>query len=198
MSLVIWDAIALIMTSLWWKINQGGPHFTHVFPITCQILWKIRFAVTPFLFLISLQLFAHATTTHLSCRKRSAHKNLDESNLEFSSHFNCDGKLFVNGPRYPKASKHNKAGIVGTYNFRNEVTILPSEFVLNSVLTLGMLRSAIFHHPWCFCPWTFFQNIAFNMVPSDPFMSHIVKLGYSTGEFQSLQLIVLVAFGVMD
>ena len=46
-------------------------------------------------------------------------------------------------------------------------------------------------------PWTFFQNIRFNMVPLNPFMSHLDKqLGYSTGEFQDLQLIVFVAFGV--
>ena len=33
----------------------------------------------------------------------------------------------------------------------------------------------------------------------DPFISHLdAQLGYSTGEFQVLQLIVLVAFGVVD
>ena len=37
------------------------------------------------------------------------------------------------------------------------------------------------------------------MVPSDPFMSHLAtQLGYSTGEFQALQLIVLAVFGVVD
>ena len=55
------------------------------------------------------------------------------------------------------------------------------------------------HLPGCFCPWTFFQNIGFNMVPSDPFMSHLsTQLGYSAREFQALQLIVLAAFGVVD
>ena len=50
-----------------------------------------------------------------------------------------------------------------------------------------------------FLPLDFFQNIGFNMVPSDPFMSHLAtQLGYSAGEFQALQLIFLVAFGVMD
>ena len=29
------------------------------------------------------------------------------------------------------------------------------------------------HLPGCFCPWSFFQNIGFKMVPSDPFMSHL-------------------------
>ena len=32
----------------------------------------------------------------------------------------------------------------------------------------------------------FFQNIGFNMVPSDPFMSHLAtQLGYSAGKFQA-------------
>ena len=52
-------------------------------------------------------------------------------------------------------------------------------FVLNNILILGIWRSAIFHLPGCFCPWTFFQNIGFNMVPLDPFMSHV----YSTWIF---------------
>ena len=37
------------------------------------------------------------------------------------------------------------------------------------------------------------------MMPSDPFMSHLAtQLGYSAGEFQALQLIVLATFGVVD
>ena len=40
------------------------------------------------------------------------------------------------------------------------------------------------HLSGCFCPWTFFQNIGFNMMPSDSFMSHLTtQLGYSAGEF---------------
>ena len=75
----------------------------------------------------------------------------------------------------------------------------PLVFVLNNFLILGIWCSAISHLPGCFCPWTFFQNIGFNMVPSDPFMSHLtIQLGYSAGEFQALQLIVLAAFGVVD
>ena len=46
-------------------------------------------------------------------------------------------------------------------------------FFLNNILTLGILRSAISHLPGCVCPWTLFQNIGFNTVPSDPFMSHL-------------------------
>ena len=72
-------------------------------------------------------------------------------------------------------------------------------FVLNNTLILGIWCSTIPHLPGCFCPWTFFQNIGFNMAPSDPFMSHLAtQLGYSAGELQALQLIVLAAFGVVD
>ena len=72
-------------------------------------------------------------------------------------------------------------------------------FVLNNTLILGIWCSTIPHLPGCFCPWTFFQNIGFNMVPSDPFMSHLAtQLGYSAGKFQALQLSVLATFGVMD
>ena len=59
--------------------------------------------------------------------------------------------------------------------------------------------STIPHLPGSFCLWTFFQNIGFNMVPSNPLMSHLAtQLGYSAGEFQALQLIVLATFGVVD
>ena len=68
-----------------------------------------------------------------------------------------------------------------------------------SPVILGIWCSTIPHLPGCFCPWTFFQNIGFNMLPSDPFMSHLAtQLGYSAGEFQALQLIVLATFGVVD
>ena len=49
------------------------------------------------------------------------------------------------------------------------------------------------------CPWTFSVNMGLNMFPLDPFMSFLHSLlGYSTGEFQALQLIVLAAFGAVD
>ena len=81
-------------------------------------------------------------------------------------------------------------------NTRMPVTI---GILFNNILTLGILRSVISHFPGCFCPWTFFQNIGFNMVQSDPFMTHLgTQLGYYTGEFQALQLIVLAAFGVVN
>ena len=75
----------------------------------------------------------------------------------------------------------------------------PLVFILNNILTLDIWRSAISHLPGCFCPWTFVQNIGFNMVPSAPFMSQLAtQLVYSAGEFQALQLFVLAAFGVVD
>ena len=46
-------------------------------------------------------------------------------------------------------------------------------FVLNNTLILGIWCSTIPHLPGCFCPWTFFQNIGFNMVPSETFVSHL-------------------------
>ena len=48
-------------------------------------------------------------------------------------------------------------------------------------------------------PWTFSLNIGLNMLPSDTFMSCLHSLlGYSTGEFQDLQLIVLVVFSTVN
>ena len=60
--------------------------------------------------------------------------------------------------------------------------------------------SATTHIPWCFCPWTFSLNIdGLNMLPSDSFLLCLDSLlRYSKGEFQVLQLIVLVAFGTGD
>ena len=72
-------------------------------------------------------------------------------------------------------------------------------FVLSNNLILGIWCSTIPDLPGCFCPWTFFENIGFNTVLTDPFMSHLAtQLGYSAGEFQALLLIVLAAFGVVD
>ena len=43
------------------------------------------------------------------------------------------------------------------------------------------------------------MNMGLNMFSLDPFMSFLHSLlGYSTGEFQALQLIVLAAFGAVD
>ena len=57
-------------------------------------------------------------------------------------------------------------------------------FVLNNTLILGIWCSTIPHLPGCFCPWTFFQNIGFNMVPSDPFMSHLTTRIFCRGSFR--------------
>ena len=73
------------------------------------------------------------------------------------------------------------------------------EFVSNNTFIVCSWCSTIPHLPGCFCPWTFFHNIGFYMVPSDPFMSHLsTQLGYSAREFQALKLIVLATFGVVD
>ena len=59
--------------------------------------------------------------------------------------------------------------------------------------------SANAHHPGCFHPWTFPLNIGLDMLTSDSFMSCLDSLlGYSTGEFEALQLIILMVFGGMD
>ena len=77
--------------------------------------------------------------------------------------------------------------------------------VINYILiyTLGFLHISSSGSanvlPGCFCPWTFSLNFGLNMLVSDSFMSCLhTLLGYSTGEFQALQLIVLVAFGAVD
>ena len=50
-----------------------------------------------------------------------------------------------------------------------------------------------------FRPWTFTLNIGLKMFPLDSFMACLYSLlGYSTWEFQALQLIVLAAFGALD
>ena len=46
---------------------------------------------------------------------------------------------------------------------------------------------------------TFRLNIGLNTSPSDSFVSYLNShLGYSAGEFQALQLIVLAVFGAVD
>ena len=53
--------------------------------------------------------------------------------------------------------------------------------------------------PVWFRPWTFSLNIGLNTFSLDFFMSCLHSLlGYSAGEFQPLQLIVIAAFGDVD
>ena len=72
------------------------------------------------------------------------------------------------------------------------------------IYTLGFLYisssgSASAQLPGCFRPCTFALNIGLTMFPLDSFMSCLHSLlGYSTGEFQALQLIVHAAFGAVD
>ena len=66
-------------------------------------------------------------------------------------------------------------------------------------LLLSSSGSANAQLPGCFRPWTFSSNIELNMLPSESFMSCLhFLLGYSTGEFQALQLNVLAVFGAVD
>ena len=72
------------------------------------------------------------------------------------------------------------------------------------IFTLGFLCLSSFgtanaQLPGCFRPWTFSLNIGLNMFSLDSFMSCLHSLlGYSTVEFQALQLIVLAAFGACN
>ena len=64
-------------------------------------------------------------------------------------------------------------------------------------LSISALANA--HLPGCFRPWTFPLNIGLNMLPSDSLLSCLDHLlGYSTEEFQVLQVIVLAVFGTVD
>ena len=86
------------------------------------------------------------------------------------------------------------------WNYHSDFVVI--NYFLN--YTLGFLYlsssgSANAQLPGCFRPWTFSLNIGLNMLPLDSFMSCLHSLlGYSAGEFQALQLIVLVAFGAVD
>ena len=64
-------------------------------------------------------------------------------------------------------------------------------------LKLGNFRFAVAHQVY-FQPWTFFQNIGLNMSQSESYMSKLYfQLGFSTGEFQALRMVVLAVFGVV-
>ena len=81
-------------------------------------------------------------------------------------------------------------------------TVMAINYLL--IYTLGFLYisssgSANAQRAGCFLPWTFSLNIGLNMFPLDSFMPCLHSLlGYSTGKFQALQLIVLAAFGPVD
>ena len=84
------------------------------------------------------------------------------------------------------------------------VTITGIFMAINYLYTLGFLYisksgSANAQLPGCFCPGTFSLNIGLSMFHLDSFVSCLHSLlGYSTGEFQALQLIVFAAFGAVD
>ena len=71
--------------------------------------------------------------------------------------------------------------------------------LMNYLMELYFIGFVNAHLPGCFCPWTFRLNIGLNTSPSDSFVSYLNShLGYSAGEFQALQLIVLAVFGAVD
>ena len=71
--------------------------------------------------------------------------------------------------------------------------------LMNYLMEFYFISFVNAHLPGCFCPWTFRLNIGLNTSPSDSFVSYLNShLGYSAGEFQALQLIVLAVFGAVD
>ena len=71
--------------------------------------------------------------------------------------------------------------------------------LMNYLMEFYFISFVDAHLPGCFCPWTFRLNIGLNTSPSDSFVSYLNShLGYSAGEFQALQLIVLAVFGAVD
>ena len=54
-------------------------------------------------------------------------------------------------------------------------------------------------YEFCYRTYIYIYNGGVNSVLTDPFMSHLAtQFGYSAGEFQALQLIILAVFGVVD
>ena len=71
--------------------------------------------------------------------------------------------------------------------------------IINYLMEFYFIGFVNAHLPGCFCPWTFRLNIGLHTSPSDSFVSYLNShLGYSAGEFQALQLIVLAVFGAVD
>ena len=75
-------------------------------------------------------------------------------------------------------------------------------FILNYMLIIlipSSSGSANAHLTGCFRFWPFLLNKGLDMIPLDFFMSCLDFLqGYSTGDFQALELIALVVFDALD
>ena len=170
----------------------------------------------------------HCTERTLCCGSGYGHAGKYVQCTEYTRMKNgiglIEGTLYIRGsfvailPFYPPAPQFLLERLWGNTNHViciRSVYLVSCIIFFNSEAIVGisfsaMCRGSAFNRlfkrrlsicpsPGCFCPWTFFQNIGFNMVPSDPFMSHLAtQLGYSAGEFQALQLIVLATFGVVD
>ena len=72
------------------------------------------------------------------------------------------------------------------------------------ITRLGFLQLSTYgytnvHLPGCFRPWTLPLNIGLDMLPLESLLLCLDSLqGYPTGEFQVLQILVLVVFGAVD
>ena len=107
-----------------------------------------------------------------------------EDILIYSCHFFLNGILFQHDFHHDSCDYH--------WDFYGHYLPFDLYFRLLYISNSGSANAQL---PGCFCPWTFSLNIGLNMFPLDSFMSCLHSLiGYSTGEFQALQLIVLAAF----
>ena len=92
--------------------------------------------------------------------------------------------------------KYPHLGLVVLYRMFPLIICL---ILMNYLMEFYFIGFVNAHLPGCFCPWTFRLNIGLNTSPSDSFVSYLNShLGYSAGEFQALQLIVLAVFGAVD
>ena len=108
--------------------------------------------------------------------------------LAFIWHFLVDMTLHSKLLTFEQCHNHNK--------FLKSIRVPLSSDTLHCVISSS---SETMHLHGCFCPWTFSLDIGLNILPLYSFMSCLDSLlGYSTGQFQALQLILLVVFGTVD
>ena len=68
-------------------------------------------------------------------------------------------------PGIPGACAIHNFAVRGPCQWSNHDEYGNISYVLNNTLILDIWCSTIPHLPGCFCPWTFFQNIGFNIGP---------------------------------
>ena len=112
--------------------------------------------------------------------------------------------LTVHGILLNRRLRHSCSWVIPASSGLLSYTITPyvlaayisREIYFHFVQWLGSSGSAITHPPGCFYPWTFSLHVGLNMLPLDSIMLCLDSLlGYSNGEFQALQIIVLAVFG---